>query len=126
LYSLLKVIHVSAVAISGAGLLLRFALIQANSSAIHNAFVRIAPHVVDTVLLASAIALFALAGLNPLATSWLAAKIVAVALYIVAGTIALRGQPRLRGLALVIAIAVYCYIVGVAIAKHPIPWISVS
>ena len=125
MYSLLKVIHVSAVAISGAGLLSRFAFIQANSAAIHNAFVRIAPHAVDTVLLASAIALAALAGLNPLATSWLAAKIVAVGLYIVAGTIALRGQPRLRGLALVIAIAVYCYIVGVAIAKHPIPWISV-
>jgi len=126
MYAVLKVIHVSTVAISGAGLLLRFAMLRSESPAVHGAIVRIAPHVVDTVLLASAIVLATLAGLNPLVTPWLATKIAALSLYIVAGAAALRGPERLRGPALGIAIAVYCYIVGVALAKHPIPWMSAA
>ena len=123
-YPLLKTLHVGAVAISGFGFVLRYALIAPGAA--RSALVRIGPHVVDTVLLASAAALAWLLQANPLQAPWLAAKILALPIYIALGAIALRGPRRLRAFAFAAAIAVYCYIVGVAIAKHPLPWMSLS
>lgn len=83
--------------------------------------VKFVPHVVDTVLLASAIALvWQLGGLEVLRTQgWLVAKIVALLLYIVLGSIALkRGRTlRIRVIAFFGAVTVFGYIVSVAIAK---------
>ena len=55
---------------------------------------RTLPHLVDTVLLASALAMAWMLRLNPLTTPWLAAKIVGLLLYIALGMLALRpGRP---------------------------------
>jgi uncharacterized membrane protein SirB2 len=123
-YTLLKALHVGAVVISGLGFVLRYALITPGAA--QSALVRIGPHVVDTLLLVSAVALAWLLQANPLQAPWLAAKIVALPIYIAVGAIALRGPRRLRAPAFAAAIAVYCYIVGVAIAKHPLPWMPPS
>lgn len=125
MYTALKIVHIGAVTISGTGLLLRFALVGLNAPAVRRPFFRVAPHVIDTVLLASAVGLALLARLNPLVVPWLGAKIAVLPIYIVAGAAALRGTPRLRVPALALAIAAYCYIVGVAIAKHPVPWMLI-
>ena len=86
-------------------------------------WVKVAPHVVDTVLLGSAIALvWLLGGLETLkAQSWLTAKIVALLIYIVLGSVALkRGRSRkIRVAAFFAAIAVFGYIVSVVITKSP-------
>ena len=84
-------------------------------------WVRIVPHAVDTVLLGSAIALVAIIGINPFAVPWLAAKLVALVLYIGLGTIALkRGRTRRTRIAgWVAAQAVFFYIVAVALTKTP-------
>jgi uncharacterized membrane protein SirB2 len=87
-------------------------------------WVRIVPHVVDTLLLASAVALAVLLRQNPLVQPWLAAKLIALGAYIGLGTVALkRGRtPRIRIVAWIAAQAVFVYIVCVALTRNPLPW----
>jgi uncharacterized membrane protein SirB2 len=83
-------------------------------------WVRIVPHVIDTVLLASALVLAWQIG--PWQNrSWLAAKVVGLLLYVALGMVALkRGRTRAtRTSAFVAALATFAYIVSVAITKSP-------
>jgi len=84
--------------------------------------VRIAPHLIDTLLLACAIALLVVGQLNPLHIPWLQAKIVALLVYIGLGTVALkRGKtPAVRWGAFFAALATVLYIV--AVAKTKLVW----
>ncbi len=119
MYEALKWLHVASVAASGAGFLARGALMLADSPLLRMRVVRVVPHVVDTVLLASAIALAVLARLSPLQHTWLATKIIALLLYILLGTVALkRGRTRRgRATAFAAAVAVFAYIVSVALQR---------
>ncbi len=119
MYEALKWLHVASVAASGAGFLARGALMLADSPLLRMRVVRVVPHVVDTVLLASAIALAVLARLSPLQHTWLATKIIALLLYIFLGTVALkRGRTRRgRATAFAAAVAVFAYIVSVALQR---------
>lgn len=121
MYSLLKSAHVSAVVLSGLGFALRYALVRPGSAAARTALVRIAPHVIDATLLATAIGLAWLLNANPLAVPWLGAKLLGLALYIVLGTIALKrgSTPGVRAGAFLAAVACYAYIVSVALTKDP-------
>jgi uncharacterized membrane protein SirB2 len=120
MYTTLKFLHVGAVIVTGLGLLLHYALIRADSTWVGWRYFRIAPHAVDTVLLASAVGMAAIARLDPLRFPWLMAKLVGLVVYILAGISALRGPVATRPLALGVAIISYAYIVAVALAKHPL------
>ncbi len=120
MYSTLKFIHVGAVMVTGLGLVLRYALIRADSACVHRRYFRIAPHAIDTALLASAIGMAAIARIDPLRFPWLMAKLVGLVIYIVAGASALRGPAATRPLALGVAIISYAYIIAVALTKHPL------
>jgi len=120
MYTTLKAVHVTAVVLSGAGFLLRYLLRLAQVPAAQGRFVRALPHVVDTVLLASAISLAVIGRFNPLVTPWLAAKITALIVYIVAGAAALSGPPAQRVPAFIAAAAAFAYIVSVALTKNPL------
>ena len=82
------------------------------------------PHAVDTVLLLSALGLAWLSQQWPFAQAWLTAKVLALVLYIVLGTLALKRARTLgaRITAFVAAFAVYLYIVGAAISRSPWSW----
>ena len=84
------------------------------------------PHVVDTVLLLSALVLAWMLRLNPLTTPWLAAKIVALLVYIVLGMVALNPKRplRLRAVAWLAALASFGYIVSVALTKSPLGFLG--
>jgi uncharacterized membrane protein SirB2 len=120
-YLLLKQVHVACAVLSVAGFALRGALMLRNSALLHSRLARVAPHVVDTLLLASAIALSWLSGQYPFAQSWLTAKLLALVAYIVLGTIALkRGRSKnLRAVAFWLALFVVLYIVSVAVTRDP-------
>ena len=122
MYEALKWLHIGCVIVSCAGFLARGALMLADSPLLHARLVRIAPHVVDTLLLAAAIALATLARLSPLAHLWLAAKIVGLIAYIVLGTTALRsGRTKgTRAVALAAALLVFAWIVGTALRRDPL------
>jgi uncharacterized membrane protein SirB2 len=84
-------------------------------------WVRILPHVIDTLLLASAIALTLMLQQYPLTHAWLSAKLVALLVYIGLGLVALRyGKTRgARATAWVGALAVFIYIASVALSHDP-------
>jgi uncharacterized membrane protein SirB2 len=119
-YATLKSIHTGAAGLSIALFILRGAWRAWSPRLLLLAFVRIAPHVIDTVLLLSAVWLAAkLPAAMP--HGWLAAKLVALVAYIVLGTIALkRGRTAgVRIAAFAAALATFGYIVSVAMTKNP-------
>jgi len=124
-YSAVKSIHVTAAALSVAMFVARGAWMLRSPQMLQQPAVRITPHVVDTVLLLSALWL-AWQQAAGSAHGWLAAKIVALAVYIVLGTIALkRGRtPRMRIAAFAAAVATYGYIVTAALTKSPLGFLA--
>lgn len=117
-YEFLKTVHVTSAALSIAGFVLRYLLMLAGAAALRSRIARVLPHVVDTVLLASALAMAWMIGSLP---AWLVVKIVALLAYIVIGSIALkRGRTMAaRAVAGLLAIAVFAFIVSVALTKSP-------
>ena len=89
-------------------------------------WVRIVPHVVDTLLLASAITLAVIIGNAPITHGWLTAKVIGLVLYIALGTVALkRGRTRaVRIGAFIAALLVFAYIVSVAVTKSPLGYLA--
>lgn len=122
-YAQLRLLHVATVYVTLALFLLRSAWMLRDSPRLQQRWVRIVPHVNDTVLLASAIAMLVVAGINPLNQPWLVAKILGLLAYIGLGTIALkRGRTRaVRVKALIAALGVFAYIVAVAVTKQVVP-----
>ena len=121
-YLLLKYVHVGCVNASGGGFVLRGFWMLLDSPRLNQRWVKIFPHVVDTGLLASAIALATISGQYPLAQSWLSAKVIGLVAYILCGTIALkRGRTKpIRAVFFVVALAVFAYIVSVALHRSPL------
>jgi uncharacterized membrane protein SirB2 len=119
-YVVAKHIHITCVALTGSLFLLRGIWALRQSAALQARWLRILPHLVDTALLASAVTMAVLSRQYPFVQDWLTAKVLALAVYIALGTIALkpgRGS-AVRGSAFFGAIATFAYIVGVAITKR--------
>jgi uncharacterized membrane protein SirB2 len=123
-YAVLLKIHLLTVAVSLALFVLRNAWRLMESPMVSRAWVKVVPHINDTLLLAAAIGMLVVADLNPLDHGWLMAKIVALLVYIGLGTIALkRGRtPLQKNLAFVGALASFGYIVAVADSKQVLPF----
>ena len=121
-YLFLKYVHVSCVILSGCGFVLRGVWMLADSPRLRQRWVRGFPHVVDTALLASAIALAIISSQYPLAQSWLTAKVIGLIAYIVCGAIALkRGKTKtVRAVFFVVALLIFAYIVLVALNRSPL------
>jgi uncharacterized membrane protein SirB2 len=121
MYLLVKYVHVGCVTLSIAGFVARGLLMATGSRLLHARFVRVAPHVVDTVLLASAAWLAWTLHQYPFVHGWLTAKVLGLVTYIGFGTMALkRGRTlRVRLLFFVLALAAAAYIVAVALTRNP-------
>jgi uncharacterized membrane protein SirB2 len=117
-YLLVKYVHVGSVVLSLAGFVARGGLMLAGSPLLQARFVRVAPHVVDTVLLASAIWLSWALQQYPFVHGWLTAKVLGLLAYIVLGAVALRGR---RPTAFAGALLAAAYVVAVALTKDPMP-----
>jgi uncharacterized membrane protein SirB2 len=118
-YAAVKQLHVAAVALSGALFLLRGVWMIADSPRLQARWVRVVPHVNDTVLLVAGVYLATLVGLQP----WIVAKLVALVVYILIGMVAITRGPTkpIRVVAWVAALGVFLYIVAAALRKDPLP-----
>ncbi|MEZ5568451.1 MAG: SirB2 family protein [Halioglobus sp.] len=119
--SALYIIHVTCAVLSVAGFALRgYWLLQASPLAGHR-MTRTLPHVIDTLLLFSAVAMLVSWRLSPMGTPWLLAKICALLLYIALGMLAFRfaRSQRTRLVAWLMALVTAAYIVSVALSKNP-------
>jgi uncharacterized membrane protein SirB2 len=122
--SSIKILHLTSVALSYSLFFMRGIWVLRASPVMQQRWVKIAPHIIDTVLLGSAITLAVLLDISPLTAPWLAAKIIALLLYIVLGSFALkRGKTRQAKLAFWLAAQAVCgYIVLTAWTHDPLPW----
>lgn len=126
-YATLKLIHISAVAASFCGFSARGLGALRGARWVRHRLTRVLVHLVDTVLLLSAIGMLVILHLSPWALPWLRAKILGLVVYVALGTLALRprrsrgaGRPAALRLAFWIgALATFGYIVSVALTKSP-------
>ncbi|MDH3546043.1 MAG: SirB2 family protein [Gammaproteobacteria bacterium] len=126
MYLLLKNIHTACAILTIAGFILRGYWMMRTSPLLQHPVTRVAPHVIDTLFLASGIALIVAINLAILENSWLLAKFAGLITYIALGMIAMRfGRTRqTKILAFAAAVTVFAYIVGVALSKSPVSWLA--
>jgi len=123
-FLLLKGLHITCAITSYTLFFLRGIWSFKGSPIMRQRWVRIVPHVVDTLLLACAIALTFAIHQYPIMDAWLTAKVIGLLLYIGLGFVALKfGKTRnIRILAWLLAQAVFAYIVLVAIDHNAMPF----
>ncbi|OKB65045.1 siroheme synthase [Serratia marcescens] len=123
-YTALKHFHLLTVAISITLFVLRFYWQWRSSPIMGRRWIKIAPHLNDTLLFVSGIALVVTFGFYPLLgmDSWLTEKLFGVIIYILLGYVALGKKTksqRLRTVAFVLALGCLYLIIKLATTKIP-------
>lgn len=120
MYMMVKHIHLTAVALTFILFVLRFIWVMSNSGMMRQKWVKIVPHIIDTVLLISAITLCVLISQYPFYVAWLSEKVIGLVAYIVLGLFALKlGKNKLvKSVAFVAAVAVFASIGKIAVTKQ--------
>jgi uncharacterized membrane protein SirB2 len=123
-HATLKLAHQVCALLSITGFTVRGGLMLAGSSLLRRPWMRTWPHLIDTLLLVSGIWMAVNLQLHPGNSPWLAAKLIALLLYIGLGFFALRlGKTRrIRTGAFIAAIACFGYIGLVALTRSALPW----
>ncbi|MCG6971010.1 MAG: SirB2 family protein [Gammaproteobacteria bacterium] len=120
--NIIKIIHLATALISITGFTIRGIWMLRDSPRLQQKWVKVLPHINDTVLLLSAVVLAVQMQQAPFINGWLTAKVLGLLVYIGLGMVALRfgKTKRVKTLAYLSAIAVFIYIVLVAITKNPL------
>lgn len=122
----LKLIHVSCALLSVCGFALRGYWRLTENPLREHKLARVLPHMVDTLLLGTAIGMLVVWQQSPLQLSWVAAKIGALLLYIGLGMVVMRfaSTKRSQALAYVLALLTAGYIISVAYTKSALGVLS--
>ncbi len=121
MYLALKHIHLTFAVLSILAFVVRGIWLFMNSGMLSKKWVKILPHVISTILLASGIILAVHLGMSPGSQPWLIAKIIGLIVYIALGVATFKvANPAARKLLWVSALIVFAYIVSVALAKNPL------
>ncbi|WP_199609329.1 SirB2 family protein [Flocculibacter collagenilyticus] len=121
MYMAVKHLHLTFVLLSVSLLVLRFAWMLKSSPMLEKRWVKIVPHINDTLLLISAFGLCFMISQYPFQDKWLTEKIFAVVAYILMGTMALKGRTtQLRWIAMLGAFGWLGLIAKLAVTKQPI------
>ncbi|MBP9060438.1 MAG: SirB2 family protein [Rhodoferax sp.] len=120
-YGLVKVLHVSCVVISISLFVLRGSLELLKQPWRQWRLLRVAPHVIDTVLLSSALWMAWQIGQYPFVNGWLTAKVLALLTYIGLGMRAMGKNTPAAQKPVYFAAALLSvgYVVGVALTRSP-------
>ena len=122
-YFAIKHLHVTSAVLSILFFIVRAYWSVSGSALLQHRVVKILPHIIDTILLVCGVILASMIGVSQ---PWILAKIVALVFYIGVGSYAIkRGKtPRSRAIAALIAVAIFAYIVGVALRHSPMSWLA--
>lgn len=121
MYMALKHSHMLFVALSVSFLVVRFLLSLKAPALLQKKFFKIAPHVVDTLLLLTAIGLMITIQQYPFQAPWLTEKLFGLFAYIGLAVMALKGRTLLiRWLAFAGALSWLALVASVAITKTPV------
>jgi uncharacterized membrane protein SirB2 len=119
-----KILHVTCAALSISGFLARGWLKFKAPQHLQKRWIRIGPHIIDSLLLASAIVLVFQTRQYPFVSAWVTAKLLMLLVYIGFGLLTLRFA-RTRGQTLgglVGACLSFSYIIAVALTRQPWPF----
>lgn len=124
-YPLIKQLHLLTVAITITLFLLRFYWQRSGSAMLTRRWVRILPHVNDTLLLVSGVMLVMITHFYPFSPqgSWLTEKLLGVIIYIALASVALSRRPRTdrtRWIAFLIALIALVIVIKLAVSKMPL------
>ncbi|MDV5356851.1 SirB family protein [Kosakonia sp. SMBL-WEM22] len=126
LFNILITLHLTSVALTISLFTLRYWWRWSNNPRFQARWVRVVPHIVDSILLLSGVGLIGLTGYLPFTVkgAWLTEKLFGVIIYIVLGFIAL-GRHRPRGqqagfIAFMLGLVVLYIIIKLAATKVPI------
>jgi len=122
MYTALKHLHLTLALISILGFLFRAQLSLRAHPMLQKKWLKITPHIVDTLLLLAGLSLAFHLGVNPAEQHWLAAKLIALVAYIILGAqvIKARGSRGRQVVCLVLAVASFMYMAMVAVTKSPV------
>lgn len=121
MYMALKHSHMLFIALSVTFLAVRFLLSLKSPALLQNKFLKIAPHVVDTFLLLTAIGLMLTIQQYPFQTPWLTDKLFGLFAYIGLAVMALKGRTLLmRWVGFLGALSWLALVGKVAITKTPL------
>ncbi|CAG0952683.1 Protein YchQ [Rhodocyclaceae bacterium] len=121
MYFAIKHLHITCVILSGTGFFLRGLLMANRSPLLGRRWMKVLPHINDTLLLAAAIGLVAMTEQYPFIDAWVTAKIFGLIAYIILGSVALKAgrTRRIRLAAWLGALVTFGYVVSVALTKNP-------
>ncbi len=126
MYSVLKQLHMACAILSISGFVLRGIWAIFDSPLLQKKWVKVLPHVIDTIFLIAGLWLAALIQQYPGSHNWLTAKVVGLLVYIVLGvmTLRLRQSKPLQVSAFVLAVTTFLYIYGVALHHNAASWLT--
>ncbi|WP_299078106.1 SirB2 family protein [uncultured Paraglaciecola sp.] len=121
MYEIVKHLHLTAIALSVILFLFRFVLNTKQSPMLQKKWLKIVPHIVDTVLLVSAATLCVMLKQYPFVDAWVTEKLMALILYVVMVTLALKlgRNGSMRGIGFIGALSWIVYAGMVAVSKQP-------
>ena len=116
---MIKSIHMSTAFISISLFILRGFWVYRGSTMMNKKWVKIFPHINDTILLVTAAILALATQQYPFVDSWLTAKFIALIIYIILGMFALKRAKELKNKVIffVLSLLMFGYIVGVAFTR---------
>lgn len=122
MYTLVKHLHLTAIGLSVVLFLFRFILLSLQSPVLQKKWLKILPHIVDTVLLVSAATLCMLIQQYPLVDAWVTEKLFALIMYVFMVTLSLKlaRTKFMRIIGLAGAISWLAFAGMVAVSKQPI------
>ena len=121
MYMAYKHFHLLMVVLSVSFLLVRYAMSLKPAAILQTKFFKIAPHVIDTLLLVSAVLLMITLQQYPFVHAWLTEKLLAVLAYIALGVMAFKGRTAaIRWLCFLGALGWLGLVLRVAITKQPV------
>jgi len=124
MYMIVKHSHLTLMLLSVSFLIIRVLASTQNAQWLQQKWAKIAPHIIDTLLLISAVILMTLISQYPIADNWISAKVVALIAYIGLGTMAFKGNKSAltKIFFLLLALTVIGYMIAVAVTKQAFPW----
>ncbi|HEY9052060.1 MAG TPA: SirB2 family protein [Gammaproteobacteria bacterium] len=125
-YSLIKIIHIICAILSISGFIIRGGLMMSHSLLLQHPVSKRLPHIIDSLLLATALIMIFMSSQYPFVLDWLTAKVIALLVYILLGMVALKwGKTRnIRIMAWVLAVLTFVYIVSVALSRSVLPFMG--
>ncbi len=115
---MIKLIHIIFIFTSFASFIGRFSLSFLKPDLLQNKVIKIAPHVIDTILLLSGFTLVVQGNWMAGEHGWIISKFILLLAYIVFGVMAMRFKGSKRWFAFIAAISCFVYIFVIAITKQ--------